>query len=77
MTEQKGRVDLYRDRSVFFRAPRKPELVDLPEAGFLIVDGEGSPDSPAFQGEAPRRYGPRINWSRAMAAKSSVRYVIE
>jgi hypothetical protein len=44
----RDKVDFYKGPA-FFRAPRKPELVELPEASFLVVDGEGSPDGQAFQ----------------------------
>jgi hypothetical protein len=44
-----SQTDLYRERPEFFKAGRKPELVDLAEASFLQVDGEGSPDDQRFQ----------------------------
>ncbi len=43
------KTDLMRLRPVFYRAPRKPEVVDLPEASYLVVDGAGSPDGPHFR----------------------------
>lgn len=42
-------LDLARLRPDFYRASRDPVLVDLPEAAYLVVDGAGSPDGPAFQ----------------------------
>jgi hypothetical protein len=50
-------ADLARSKPDFFRAPRKPVLVDLPEASFLVIDGEGSPEGPAFQAAIQALYG--------------------
>jgi hypothetical protein len=42
-------VNLYKLRPTHFKARRKPELVDLEAANYLVVDGSGSPDSQGFQ----------------------------
>jgi hypothetical protein len=44
-----AKLDLYKERPDFFRAPRTPELVDLGEANYLAVDGQGEPGGPVFQ----------------------------
>jgi hypothetical protein len=62
------KVDLYRERSAFFRAARTPELVDLPEAGFLVVSGEGSPESQAFQDAIGALYS--VAYTLKMTGKS-------
>ncbi|MGE0057259.1 MAG: GyrI-like domain-containing protein [Dehalococcoidia bacterium] len=49
VTISSDKTDLMRSLPSFFRAPRKPEVVDLPEASYLVVDGTGSPDAPLFQ----------------------------
>jgi hypothetical protein len=41
----------------FYRAPRKPAIVDLPDASFLVIDGEGAPDGPVFQAAIQALYG--------------------
>jgi hypothetical protein len=43
------KVDLYKQRPNFFRASRTPELVDLPEANYLVVDGQGEAGGSVFQ----------------------------
>lgn len=48
-TSTPQQIDLYRERREFFNSGRRPGLVDLQEAAYLIVEGKGSPDSPAFQ----------------------------
>jgi hypothetical protein len=50
-------LDLTRQAPEFYRAPRKPAVVDLPEASFLVIDGEGSPDGPEFQAAIQALYG--------------------
>jgi len=62
------KVDLYRERSAFFRAPRLPELVELPEAAFLVVSGEGSPESQAFQDAIGALYS--VAYTLKMSGKS-------
>jgi hypothetical protein len=44
-----AKVDLCKERPTFFKAPRSPELVDLPEAGYLVVAGQGEPGGANFQ----------------------------
>jgi len=46
-----SKLDLYKERPQFFRASRTPELVDLPEANYLVVDGQGEPGGPQFQAQ--------------------------
>jgi len=43
-----GKVDLVKERPEFFKAGRGPEVVTLPRASFLVIEGEGSPESEAF-----------------------------
>jgi hypothetical protein len=50
-------VDLVRKEPDFYRSAQKPALVDLPEAPFLVIDGEGSPDGPKFQSAIQALYG--------------------
>ena len=39
-------------------APKaKPTLIDVPEIPFIMVDGEGDPNSEAFQNAVPVLYG--------------------
>jgi hypothetical protein len=46
-----ARVDFGRERRSFFTALRTPELIELPEATYLSVDGEGEPGGELFQKE--------------------------
>jgi hypothetical protein len=40
-----------------YRAPRAPELVDVPELGFLVIDGHGDPNTSAsFQAAVQALY---------------------
>lgn len=41
-------IDLTRERPSFFKAPRKPQVTELEEASYLVVEGNGAPDSPVF-----------------------------
>jgi len=43
-----GKVDLVKERPEFFKAGRGPEVVTLPRASFLAIEGKGSPESEAF-----------------------------
>jgi hypothetical protein len=45
----KTKLDLYKERPTFFKAARMPELVDLPDAAYLVVDGQGEPGGANFQ----------------------------
>ncbi len=40
--------DLVRERPFFFQAPKRPQLVDLPEEGYLVAAGQGAPGDEAF-----------------------------
>jgi hypothetical protein len=44
-----AKLDLYKARPEFFKASRTPEIVDLPEASYLAVDGQGEPGGQVFQ----------------------------
>lgn len=48
MTSVASAYDLTKERPAFYKASRKPELIDLPEAQYLVADGSGSPDAPLF-----------------------------
>lgn len=65
------KVDLYRERAAFFRAPTGPELIDLPEAGYLTVDGEGAPGDEQFQDAVAALYG--VAYTIKMTCKRSGR----
>jgi hypothetical protein len=41
--------DLKKALAPLFRPPREPVLVDIPELGYLMVDGEGAPEETATQ----------------------------
>jgi hypothetical protein len=43
------KVDLVKERPEFYRATRAPEVVTLPRASFIIIEGKGSPESEAFR----------------------------
>ena len=36
--------DLKKALAPFFNPPRNPVLVDVPELGYLMIDGKGAPD---------------------------------
>lgn len=57
VTRPNDKTDLVKQRPEFFRASRTPELVDLPEASFLVIDGSGSPDDAEFQDAIGALYG--------------------
>jgi hypothetical protein len=71
MTNASEKIDFYKERPAFFRAPRKPELVDLPEAAFLVVEGTGSPDAQAFQNAVGALYS--VAYTLKMTSKKSGR----
>jgi hypothetical protein len=50
-------IDHSKLRPAFFKAPRRPEVVDLPEASYLVIDGVGSPDGAGFQDAIAALYG--------------------
>ncbi len=43
------KIDLKKEFPDYYKAPRKPVKVILPPAPFVVVDGEGSPESEAFE----------------------------
>jgi hypothetical protein len=43
-------IDLKRELADLYKAPRKPKMVDVPDLGYLMVDGTGDPvDNEWFQ----------------------------
>ena len=48
---------LYTPADLFLRAPAKPELVDLPPATYLALDGVGAPEGTAFHDGIRAIYG--------------------
>jgi hypothetical protein len=46
------KVDLVKESREFYTAGRQPELVDVPEFAFLMVDGHGDPNVSAAYGHA-------------------------
>ncbi|MHB9111592.1 MAG: GyrI-like domain-containing protein [Thermoleophilia bacterium] len=44
------KIDLTRELKEFYKpSAKKPAIVDVPEMGFLMVDGSGAPESEGFQ----------------------------
>jgi hypothetical protein len=66
-----SQIDFYRERPAFFKAGRKPELVDLPEASYLAVDGEGAPDGQQFQDAISALYS--VDYTLKFSLKKSGR----
>jgi hypothetical protein len=62
-------IDLKRVLAPFFNPPRDPVLVDLPELGYLMIDGKGAPDEGAEY--------PTTDFQRAFAALFPVVYTIK
>ena len=61
-------LDLSKERPDFFRAPRTPELVDLPEAAYLAMEGTGAPEqalSEAIPAMYTIAYGLKFRLKRA------------
>ena len=54
---KRTKLDLVRERPVFFHAKASPEVVRLPPAKYLTIDGGGSPDSAEFQRAIGAMYG--------------------
>jgi hypothetical protein len=61
------KVDLSRERRRFFTAPRQPELVELPEAAYLVVDGRGEPGGEIFRDRIGSLYA--VAYTIKMTAK--------
>ena len=61
--------DLRKALAPFFAPPRDPVLVDLPELGYLMIDGKGAPDQGATY--------PETDFQRAFAALFPVVYTIK
>ena len=62
-------LDLKKRLSPFFSPPRDPVLVDLPELGYLMIDGKGAPDEGAEY--------PTTDFQKAFAALFPVVYTIK
>src|SRR5512143_881263 len=39
------KIDFKRELRKLYRAPREPELVEVPELAFLMIDGHGDPNT--------------------------------
>jgi hypothetical protein len=61
--------DLKKALAPFFNPPREPVMVDLPELGYLMIDGQGAPDEGAEY--------PTTDFQRAFAALFPVVYTIK
>lgn len=61
--------DLRKLLSPFFNPPREPVLVDLPELGYLMIDGQGAPEAGAG--------GPSTDFQKAFGALYPVVYTIK
>jgi hypothetical protein len=61
--------DLKKTLAPFFNPPRDPVLVDVPELGYLMIDGKGSPD------EGPK--SSPTDFQKAFAALYPVIYTIK
>jgi hypothetical protein len=64
-----GAADLRKALSPFFNPPRDPVMVDVPELGYLMIDGEGAPDEGAEY--------PSTDFQKAFAALFPVVYTIK
>jgi hypothetical protein len=64
-----GATDLKKALAPFFNPPRQPVMVDLPELGYLMIDGQGAPDEGA-------QY-PTTDFQKAFAALFPVVYTIK
>jgi hypothetical protein len=62
-------ADIKKMLEPFYRAPREPVFVDLPEVGYLMIDGKGAPDEGAEY--------PSTDFQRAFAALFPVIYTIK
>jgi hypothetical protein len=61
--------DLKKMLAPFFNPPREPVLVDVPELGYLMIDGKGAPDEGAEY--------PTTDFQQAFAALFPVVYTIK
>ena len=61
--------DLKKRLAPLFSPPRNPVLVDVPELGYLMIDGKGAPDEGAEY--------PTTDFQRAFAALFPVVYTIK
>jgi len=71
MTSGAAPLDLVREFPQFFKAKKQPELIDLPEAAYLVVSGSGSPDGQAFQDAISALYS--VAYSVRFASKAAGR----
>jgi hypothetical protein len=69
MVALQERLDLYAERAQFFRARRIPEYIDLPEASYLIAEGQGEPGGPTFQRQVSALFS--VAYTVKMAAKKA------
>ena len=60
--------DLKKRLAPLFNPPRNPVLVDVPELGYLMIDGKGAPDEGAEY--------PTTDFQKAFAAFFPVAYTI-
>lgn len=51
------KIDLFKTLKEEFAAPKKPVLIDLPEAGYLTVAGQGEPGGEQFTDRIGALYG--------------------
>jgi len=42
-------IDVKKEMKAFYQPPTSPVLIDVPEMNFIMLDGEGHPDSEVFQ----------------------------
>jgi hypothetical protein len=61
--------DLRKQLAPLFNPPRDPVLVDVPELGYLMIDGKGAPEEDAEQ--------PTTDFQKAFAALFPVVYTIK
>lgn len=68
MAPSSKKLDVVREHAAFFHAARDPELVKLPAAKYLTLEGEGDPEGPSFKAAVGELYG--IAYTLKMAKKA-------
>ncbi|MHC4250354.1 MAG: GyrI-like domain-containing protein [Planctomycetota bacterium] len=65
------KVDLVKERPEFFKAGSAPEVVTLPRASFIMIEGKGSPESDEFQSAFGALFGVAYTLKFAMKEEGS------
>lgn len=67
------KIDFKKRDKVYYLPPAKPEVIDIPEMNFLMVDGAGDPNDAAFQNAIEALY--TLSYTIKMSPKAGQSFV--